>query len=46
LRITAMQGSEVIDMNVDTHVNYQLAARFDLRMRRTGQPQALVLPQQ
>ncbi len=36
----------MIDMQVDTEMNYELAMRFAFRRRRTGQPQALVLPQQ
>jgi hypothetical protein len=46
LRATDVQGSEVSDMNVDAEVNYELAGHLDLRMRRTGQPLTLKLPQQ
>lgn len=35
-RITARSDSQIVDMQIDTEINYSLAARFDFRLRRTA----------
>lgn len=39
-RITARSDSKVVDMQIDTEVDYKLAARFTFKLRRTANPQA------
>jgi hypothetical protein len=43
-RITAESGSEVVDMQIDTELDYKLAARFNFRMRRVAEIQAPAAP--
>jgi hypothetical protein len=39
-RITSESGSDIVDMQIDTELDYKLAARFNFRMRRTAEIQA------
>jgi len=39
-RITAKADSDIIDMQIDTELDFQLAARFNFQMRRVGKVQA------
>lgn len=43
-RITVGSESKVIDMQIDTEVNYELVARFNFKMRRVAQLQAPAPP--
>lgn len=40
IRITSESESKIVDMQIDTEINLQLAARFNFRLRRVGEPQA------
>jgi hypothetical protein len=40
VRITAESESKVITMEIDTLLNYELAARFNFKLRRVAEPQA------
>jgi hypothetical protein len=39
-RITVASDSKVINMDIDTMLNYELAARFNFKLRRVAEPQA------
>lgn len=44
-KITARSESKVVDFQIDTEINYQVAARFTFKLRRVANPQAeLVRP--
>jgi hypothetical protein len=40
VRITAESENKVITMEIDTLLNYELAARFNFKLRRVAEPQA------
>jgi hypothetical protein len=40
VRITVASDSKVINMEIDTELNYELAARFNFKLRRVAEPQA------
>jgi hypothetical protein len=44
-RVTARSDSKVVDFQIDTEVDYKVAARFNFKLRRVANPQAeLVRP--
>jgi hypothetical protein len=44
-RMTARSDSKVVDFQIDTEIDYQVAARFNFKLRRVGNAQAeLVTP--
>lgn len=43
-RITAKSDSEIVDMQIDTELDFQLATRFRFQMRRVGQVQSAGTP--
>jgi hypothetical protein len=44
-RVTARSDNKVVDFQIDTEINYQVAARFNFKLRRVANPQAeLVRP--
>lgn len=39
-RVTARSDSKVVDFQVDTEIDYKVAARYNFKLRRVGNPQA------
>jgi hypothetical protein len=46
-RVTARSDNKVVDFQIDTEVDYKVAARFNFKLRRVANPQAeLVRPKE